>query len=91
MIIVYGINSLYYDFVGASPISSFDSGFSHLCTGLCGDGQFPALIHHLLRSDCGSVCLWVLWNTRPVLVKHFCYWRQPEAAKVSGVNVALTC
>ena len=28
MIIVYGINSLYYDFVGASPISGFDSGFS---------------------------------------------------------------
>ncbi|WP_432206205.1 ABC transporter permease subunit, partial [Bacillus subtilis] len=26
MIIVYGINSLYYDFVGASPIAGFDTG-----------------------------------------------------------------
>jgi methyl-galactoside transport system permease protein len=34
MIIVYGINSLYYDFVGASPISGFDSHFSHLRRGL---------------------------------------------------------
>ncbi len=34
MIIVYGINSLYYDFVGASPISGFDSGFSTLLRAL---------------------------------------------------------
>ena len=34
MIIVYGINSLYYDFVGASPISGFDSHFSHFAQGL---------------------------------------------------------
>lgn len=33
MIIVYGINSLYYDFVGASPISGFDSGFSTFTQG----------------------------------------------------------
>ncbi len=34
MIIVYGINSLYYDFVGASPISGFDSGFSTFARAL---------------------------------------------------------
>lgn len=31
MIIVYGVNSLYYDFVGASPIAGFDPAF-RLCS-----------------------------------------------------------
>lgn len=30
MIIVYGINSLYYDSVGASPVAGFDPKFSTL-------------------------------------------------------------
>ncbi|EFI6478425.1 galactose/methyl galactoside ABC transporter permease MglC [Escherichia coli] len=40
MIIVYGINSLYYDFVGASPISGFDSGFSTFAQGFVALGSF---------------------------------------------------
>ncbi|MFN2992043.1 ABC transporter permease subunit, partial [Escherichia coli] len=40
MIIVYGINSLYYDFVGASPISGFDSHFSHFAQGFVALGSF---------------------------------------------------
>jgi methyl-galactoside transport system permease protein len=40
MIIVYGINSLYYDFVGASPISGFDSGFSTFTQGFIALGSF---------------------------------------------------
>ncbi len=43
MIIVYGINSFYYDFVGASPISGFDGGFSTFAQGFGGVGGFPAL------------------------------------------------
>ena len=39
MIIVYGINSLYYDFVGASPISGFDSGFSTFTQGFVALGS----------------------------------------------------
>ncbi|VTR16811.1 Galactoside transport system permease protein mglC [Serratia fonticola] len=31
MIIVYGINSLYYDYVGASPVAGFDPKILHLC------------------------------------------------------------
>lgn len=59
MIIVYGINSLYYDFVGASPISGFDSGFSTFAQGFVA-GEFPSLLHHLLRVDCGGVRLGVV-------------------------------
>ncbi len=60
MIIVYGINSLYYDFVGASPISGFDSGFSTFAQGFVALGEFPSLLHHLLRVDCGGVRLGVV-------------------------------
>ena len=40
MIIVYGINSLYYDFVGASPIAGFDAGFSTFAQGFIRLGGF---------------------------------------------------
>ena len=53
MIIVYGINSLYYDFVGASPISGFDSGF-YLAQGFVALGSFVSLTSPL-RADCGGV------------------------------------
>lgn len=56
MIIVYGINSLYYDFVGASP----RQWLLYLCSGLCRAGEFPSLLHHLLRADCGGVRLGVV-------------------------------
>lgn len=52
MIIVYGINSLYYDFVGASPISGFDSHFSQFARGVCGAGLIPPVVYHLLCADC---------------------------------------
>ncbi len=74
MIIVYGINSLYYDFVGASPISGFDSHFSHFAQGFVALGSFRLLLHYLLRADCRLLCLDpveqdALWQ------KHFRYRR----------------
>lgn len=51
MIIVYGINSLYYDFVGASPISGFDSHFSQFAQWLCRFRFIPPVVHHFLRAD----------------------------------------
>ena len=72
MIIVYGINSLYYDFVGASPISGFDSHFSHFAQGFVALGSsacpitFYALIAVFLSGSCG---------TRRALAKHFRYRR----------------
>lgn len=84
MIIVYGINSLYYDFVGASPISGFDSGFSTFAQGFVAMGSyitFYALI--------AVAFVWVLWNKTRFGKNIFAIGGNPEAAKVSGVNVAL--
>ncbi len=60
MIIVYGINSLYYDFVGRRQFLVLTVASLPLLRALS-PGEFPSLLHHLLRVDCGGV-RWVLWN-----------------------------
>lgn len=61
MIIVYGINSLYYDFVGASPISGFDSGFSTFAQGFIALGSFR-LSYITFYALIAVAFVWVLWN-----------------------------
>ncbi len=101
MIIVYGINSLYYDFVGASPISGFDSGFSTFAQGFIALGVSVSYI--TFYALIAVVFVWVLWNkTRfgknilPLAVtrkrrKYLCQ-RRPEPADdlraLSGVFYA---
>ena len=75
MIIVYGINSLYYDFVGASPISGFDSGFSTFAQGFVALGSFRLSYITFYKTRFGK--------------NIFAIGGNPEAAKVSGVNVGL--
>ena len=88
MIIVYGINSLYYDFVGASPISGFDSGFSTFAQGFIALGSFR-LSYITFYALIAVAFVWVLWNKTRFGKNIFAIGGNPEAAKVSGVNVAL--
>ncbi|MFH6811033.1 galactose/methyl galactoside ABC transporter permease MglC [Escherichia coli] len=88
MIIVYGINSLYYDFVGASPISGFDSGFSTFAQGFVALGSFR-LSYITFYALIAVVFVWVLWNKTRFGKNIFAIGGNPEAAKVSGVNVGL--
>lgn len=84
MIIVYGINSLYYDFVGASPISGFDS----FAQGFVAMGSFR-LSYITFYALIAVAFVWVLWNKTRFGKNIFAIGGNPEAAKVSGVNVAL--
>ena len=88
MIIVYGINSLYYDFVGASPISGFDSGFSTFAQGFVALGSFR-LSYITFYALIAVAFVWVLWNKTRFGKNIFAIGGNPEAAKVSGVNVGL--
>ncbi len=88
MIIVYGINSLYYDFVGASPISGFDSHFSHFAQGFVALGSFR-LSYITFYALIAVFFVWILWNKTRFGKNIFAIGGNPEAAKVSGVNVAL--
>ena len=86
MIIVYGVNSLYYDFVGASPIAGFDPRFSEFAQGFIRLGGFK-LSYLMFYAALAAVFVWVLWNKTRFGKNIFAIGGNPEAAKVSGVNV----
>ncbi|ACA30742.1 galactose/methyl galactoside ABC transporter permease MglC [Histophilus somni] len=86
MIIVYGINSLYYDAVGSSPIAGFNESFSTFAQGFFRIGSFK-LSYITIYAALASFFVWVLWNKTRFGKNIFAIGGNPEAAKVSGVNV----
>ncbi|GKX52307.1 galactose/methyl galactoside ABC transporter permease MglC [Budvicia aquatica] len=88
MIIVYGVNSLYYDYVGASPIAGFDPRFSQFAQGFIRLGDFK-LSYITFYAIIAIIFVWILWNKTRFGKNIFAIGGNPEAAKVSGVNVTL--
>ncbi|VWL84846.1 galactose/methyl galactoside ABC transporter permease MglC [Oceanivirga miroungae] len=88
MTIVYGINSLYYEYIGNRPVASFDQSYTDVVgfINLGGIG-IPKLIIYALIS---IVFMWVLWNKTVFGKNLFAVGGNPEAATVSGVNVVTT-
>jgi methyl-galactoside transport system permease protein len=89
MIIVYGVNSLYFDTIGASPIAGFDERFSSFAQGFITIGDFR-LSYLTFYAAIATVFVWVLWNKTVFGKNIFAIGGNPEAAKVSGVNVPIT-
>ena len=89
MIIVYGINSLYYDYVGASPVAGFAEQFSEFTQGFIRLGDFR-LSYITFYAIIAIIFSWVLWNKTVFGKNIFAIGGNPEAARVSGVNVPLT-
>jgi len=90
MVIVYGINSLYFDFVGASPVAGFDRKYSQVAQGaLFQIGQLR-LSYLIIYAVIAIVLMWILWNKTVFGKNLFAVGGNPEAARVSGVNVAKT-
>ena len=87
MIIVYGANSLYYDGVGGSPIAGFSENFSTFAQGFFRFGDFK-LSYITIYAAVATIFMWVLWNKTRFGKNVFAIGGNPEAAKVSGVNVA---
>ena len=87
MIIVYGANSLYYDAVGGSPIAGFSENFSTFAQGFFRFGDFK-LSYITIYAAVATIFMWVLWNKTRFGKNVFAIGSNPEAAKVSGVNVA---
>lgn len=86
MIIVYGINSLYYDAVGASPIAGFSENFTTFAQGFFRIGGFK-LSYITIYAIIATVLMWILWNKTRFGKNIFAIGGNPEAARVSGVNV----
>lgn len=89
MTIIYGLNSLYYDFVGGSPISGFDKKYTHFAQGAFNIFGFR-LPYLIVYAAICAIIMWILWNKTKFGKNLFAVGGNPEAAKVSGVNVVLT-
>lgn len=87
MIIVYGANSLYYDAVGSSPIAGFSKSFSEFTQGFFQLGDFR-LSYITIYAAIAAFFVWVVWNKTRFGKNMFAIGGNPEAARVSGVNVA---
>lgn len=87
MIIVYGANSLYYDAVGSSPIAGFSKSFSEFTQGFFQLGDFR-LSYITIYAAIAAFFVWVVWNKTRFGKNIFAIGGNPEAARVSGVNVA---
>lgn len=89
MLIVYGLTSLYFDRppYGAQPIAGLDLEFTKLAQGNIGTGDFriPYLIIYAIVI---AVIMWFVWNKTKLGKNMFAIGGNPEAAEVSGVNVA---
>jgi methyl-galactoside transport system permease protein len=89
MIGVYGITSIYFDRppYGAQPIGGLSESFTIFAQkGIkLGQYEFPYLILYAIAF---SIIIWVLWNKTQLGKNMYAIGGNPEAAKVSGVNVA---
>lgn len=88
MIIVYGLNSIYFDRppYGAQPIGGLDPNFSDFVLGRIGSGLFE-MPYLIIYAAIVTSIIWVLWNKTLLGKNMYAIGGNPEAATVSGVNV----
>lgn len=88
-LVLYGLASIYFDRppYGAQPIGGIDAKFTKIATGSIGFFGFriPYLI---IIAVFVSLLVWVLWNKTKFGKYMYAVGGNPEAAKVSGVNVS---
>lgn len=88
MSMIYGINSLYYEYVGNRPIASFDESYTNIVGFYkIGSMEVPKLI---IFAIIAIIFMWILWNKTVFGKNLFAVGGNPEAATVSGVNVITT-
>ena len=87
---VYGLNSMYFDRppYGAQPIGGLDARFTNLGSGFIGKDPVYSLPYIVAIALTVAVGVWVLYNKTRFGKNLYAIGGNPEAAKVSGVNVA---
>lgn len=88
MIIVYGLNSIYFDRppYGAQPVGGLDPDFSKFVLGSIGTGKF-AIPYLVIYALIATVIIWILWNKTRFGKNMYAIGGNSEAATVSGVNI----
>lgn len=89
MLLAYGITSLYFDRppYGAQPIAGLAKNFKNLASGAIEIGSFR-LPYLIIYAAIACVIMWFVWNKTKLGKNMFAIGGNPEAAEVSGVNVA---
>lgn len=87
MVIVYGLNSIYFDLPpnDSQPIGGLRKDFTNLGSGHI--FSFPIIV---LIAIIVSIIVWVIFNKTPLGKNMYAIGGNKEAAKVSGINVGLT-
>ena len=88
-LIAYGASCLYIDRppLGAQPVANLDERYINFVTGSfkLGSIEIPYLIFYLAII---SLIMWFIWNKTKLGKNMFAIGGNPEAAAVSGVNLA---
>jgi len=90
-LILYGRSSISFDRppYGAQPIGGIKRSVTSIATGSIGIGSFQ-IPYLILIALAVCVIMWVIWNKTKFGKYMFAVGGNPEAAKVSGVNVVST-
>lgn len=91
MLILYGMSSVYFDRppYGAQPIGGITPKFTKMATGSFDLFGFK-LPYLIVFAAVVCVIIWVVWNKTKFGKYMYAVGGNPEAAKVSGVNVIRT-
>lgn len=89
MLLAYGVTSLYFDRppYGAQPIAGLAKNFKNLASGAIEIGSFR-LPYLIIYAVIACIVMWLIWNKTKLGKNMFAIGGNPEAAEVSGVNVA---
>lgn len=87
MITLYGVLSIYFasGAPGPQPIGGFDTRYTEFVIG-----ETLSIPNLVIYAGVISVIVWVLWNKTTFGKNLYAVGGNPEAAKVSGVNVSKT-
>lgn len=88
MVIVYGINSLYFDMKPneSQPIGGLREDFGHLGTGAFGTGTY-SVPYIVVIAIAVAGLVWVVFNKTRFGKNMYAIGGNPQAAAVSGINV----
>jgi methyl-galactoside transport system permease protein len=89
MVIVYGVNSIYFDMEPnqSQPIGGLRSDFSHLGTGFVGPSGPYSIPYIVIIAIVVAFIVWVIFNKTRLGKNMYAIGGNMQAATVSGINV----
>lgn len=90
-LLLYGFSSIYFDRppYGAQPIGGIRTDITQIASGSIGIGSFQ-IPYLIIIAIAVCIIIWILWNKTKFGKYMYAVGGNPEAAKVSGVNVIRT-